>query len=103
EQRVRVWAHSSLRTLSWELVEDAVADTCAGVAIDFERARGAETFAGFAYGQFLTVRRRLLRTYTHRAVSSLDGINPAAPEDDAELTTDQAKQLHGALAQLPSR
>jgi RNA polymerase sigma factor (sigma-70 family) len=103
EQRVRLWAHGSLRGVGGDLIDDAVADTCAGVAISLERAHGADTFAGFVYGHFLTVRRRALRTHLRRTTASREPFDMAAPDDEPSLTEEQVHKLHAALAELPDR
>ena len=53
---VHTWAQPALHQRGRESVEDAVAETCSTIAITFDRARGAETFHGFALGVFYNAR-----------------------------------------------
>jgi RNA polymerase sigma factor (sigma-70 family) len=61
QEHVRWWARGVLAGRASYAIEDAVAETCAATVIGLRNARSAETFAGFAYGHFLNVRRRLIR------------------------------------------
>src|SRR4051812_6764892 len=61
QQHVRRWASGLLAGRAQHIIEDAVAETCAATVIGLHNARSAETFAGFAYGHFLNVRRRHIR------------------------------------------
>jgi DNA-directed RNA polymerase specialized sigma24 family protein len=73
EQRVRGWAHRALWDRGRAVIDDAVADTCADVAVSIKQARGPETFAGFCYGQFLNVRRRYLHASApHVSIDDVD-------------------------------
>src|ERR687886_1852465 len=66
QKHVERWARAVFSVRGRYVIEDAVAETCAAVVVGIADARGAETFAGFAYGHFLNVRRRLLREQTWR-------------------------------------
>src|SRR5690242_2046821 len=61
QQHVRRWASGLLAGRPPHIIEDAVAETCAATVIGLHNARSADTFAGFAYGHFLNVRRRIFR------------------------------------------
>ena len=104
QKHVERWARAVFSVRGRYVIEDAVAETCAAVVVGIADARGAETFAGFAYGHFLNVRRRLLREQTWRQrlqeLRDLD-IPSEAPEEspDAELEA----LLRRALATLPER
>jgi RNA polymerase sigma factor (sigma-70 family) len=102
ERRVEVWARAGLWMHGQHLIEDAVVDTCAGIALGLDHARGAETFAGFAYGHFLNARRRLRRSMATGTVT-LDGIDVAAPQAAEELDAETLVRLKGALELLPRR
>jgi RNA polymerase sigma factor (sigma-70 family) len=84
------------------LIDDAVVDTCAGIALNLHAARGPATFAGFAYGHFLNARRRLLRVAI-QANLSIEGIDVAAPLADDEPDADAITTLRHAVAALPTR
>src|SRR5437762_2040708 len=77
EASVRVWARSALRRCEEAVIDDAVADTCAGVFINLSRARGPETFRGFALGYWLNTRRRVLEARA-AAAFGLDPLDVAA-------------------------
>jgi RNA polymerase sigma factor (sigma-70 family) len=83
QRRAQVWARDHLGSRGREAVEDAVAETCADIAVALEKARGPETFAGFCFGHFLNARRRVLRA--SRGLEPLDvlGEDIAAPEEDS--------------------
>jgi RNA polymerase sigma factor (sigma-70 family) len=102
ERRVEVWARAGLWMHGRHLIDDAVVDTCASIALGIDHARGAETFAGFAYGHFLNARRKLLR---NRAVGTvtLDGVDVAAPQVAEDLDAETLVRLKGALELLPRR
>jgi RNA polymerase sigma factor (sigma-70 family) len=102
ERRVRVWARAVFWQDSPNAIDDVVADTCAAVALGISRARGAETFAGFAYGHFLNARKRMLRSHPPGWVP-LGAMDVAAPLEEDELDPDTVTQLHHALAALPQR
>ena len=89
ERRVTSWGRAVFWSRGTHVVQDAVADTCAAVALNLGDARGPDTFAGFVYGHFLTVRRRLLRGAPTWV--PLDGLELPAPDQvedgaDAEQT-----------------
>jgi RNA polymerase sigma factor (sigma-70 family) len=102
ERRVRVWARAVFWNDSPHAIDDVVADTCAAVALGIGRARGAETFAGFAYGHFLNARRRMLRSYLPGCVP-LGTMDVAAPFEEDELDPDAVLRLRHALDALPQR
>jgi RNA polymerase sigma factor (sigma-70 family) len=99
--RVRGWAWRDLAGRGAHVAEDAVADTCARVVLHFDRARGADTFQGFVYGQYLNARRRALQELS-AAGAPLGAIDPPAPPaddpDEAALAV-----LACCLAALPAR
>jgi RNA polymerase sigma factor (sigma-70 family) len=103
ERRVRAWARAVFWKHGHHLVEDVVADTCASVAVNLEGARGAETFAGFAYGHFLNARRAVLRSGlpTGQPLGSIDIAAPLANDDG--LDPDVLGRLRLALAAIPQR
>src|SRR5919199_5343431 len=84
EQRVRAWARANLRGRAADLIEDAVADVCARVAVAFDRAHGARTFHGFVLGHWFNVRRQLLQTLRRPLVALDDDLQLPAPEADRE-------------------
>jgi RNA polymerase sigma factor (sigma-70 family) len=104
ESSVRVWACCALRRCSDTIIEDAVADTCASVAVNLARARGADTFRGFALGHWLNTRRRVLEARAAAAtLDSLEAVEDRSSEPDDHLEPDQLAWLHVALEQLPER
>src|SRR5262249_45268253 len=60
-EAVHRWAQRDLSRLGSHIVEDAVADTCAAVALKFKDARGPATFKGFVIGIYWDVRRQKRR------------------------------------------
>jgi RNA polymerase sigma factor (sigma-70 family) len=102
QRYVRGWAHRALYWHGREVVEDTVAETCAGVALTLDRARGAATFRGFVLGVFLNVRRRALHDL-RAPIQDLDGIDVAAPVADSGPDPDEVAALQAALAELPPR
>jgi RNA polymerase sigma factor (sigma-70 family) len=102
ESRIGVWARRTLGDRGTLIYQDAIADTCAAVVLDLDRARSADTFAGFVYGQFLTVRRRALRR-GRLPTTLLDGLDVAIPEDEAGPSVEQLTWLRAALERLPRR
>jgi RNA polymerase sigma factor (sigma-70 family) len=101
EQRVRQWAQPALWQLGWHMVDDAVADTCSSALIALSAAKGADTFAGFVYGHYLNVRRRVLAS-VHRSEAPLDALEPAAPID-LEVLDERVTILRSCLEALPGR
>jgi RNA polymerase sigma factor (sigma-70 family) len=99
--RVRVWARAQLGRRGWEVVEEAVAETCATMAVSLDRARGADTFRGFACCCFWTARRRVLLQLV-RPHASLDGIDVAAPAEGG-LDRETLALLRRCLEALPPR
>jgi RNA polymerase sigma factor (sigma-70 family) len=102
ERRARIWARAVFWKHGRDAIEDVVADTCAAIALGLSGARGAETFAGYAYGQFLNARRRMLRNGLPSGVP-LGTFDIAAPLEEDELDTDSLMRLRHALATLPQR
>ena len=102
--RVRARARSELWRLGQDAVEELVADTCAAVAVTFDRAHGPRTFGGFVLGQYLNARRQALRA-AGRPTVSLEGVEVevAAAAADEGLDPEQVRQLHAVLAELPPR
>ena len=101
EGRVRGLARTRLGQRGEDVVEDVTADTCSTVALNFEKARGAETFGGFVLGQFLNVARRasLERGPTPLRPDAVDVAAPLEPEYDDEALS----MLERCLADLPER
>ena len=104
ERHVARWARAVFSGRDHQMVEDVVAETCASVATGMGAARRPETFAGFTYGHFLNVRRRVLRLerLRDRAESAYvvdRGGEPAEADPDPELL----RQLRHALNELPNR
>jgi RNA polymerase sigma factor (sigma-70 family) len=104
-RRIHPTAQRDLWPYGWHVIEDAVADTCTEVILSLERARGAETFAGFVYGHYLNVRRRIIRDVRQHPVPMHEEIERilASSEPDGDPTPDQVVALRSGLAQLPSR
>ncbi|MBV9173917.1 MAG: sigma-70 family RNA polymerase sigma factor [Chloroflexi bacterium] len=102
QRHVRVWARREFRAHGWHCIEDVIVDTCSAVATGMSRAYGPETFRGFVFGHFLSVRRHVLRRerYGH---TSLDGVDVAAPAADDPLEGDERGHLMDALVKLPPR
>jgi RNA polymerase sigma factor (sigma-70 family) len=102
ESRVRSWAQGQLRRLPKHAIDDVVADTCSGVAMGFERCRGADTFNGFVYGFYLNERRRKLvetrRAAERRDVEEIELAGPTPYCSDVDVAV-----LWQALAELPPR
>lgn len=101
ERIIRGWAYAALRHYGGNTVEDAVADTCATLAINFDRAHGPLTFGGFTLGIFYNARRRALRT-AHAALVSLDCVELATESDELD-DVDELDALRAALRALPER
>ena len=102
QERVERWARAVLQGRCEHTIDDAVADTCLAVLIGFDGARGAETFAGFVYGHFLNVRRRLLRPgQTLELV--LEDFDVAEPDEDEGPDPGTLERLQSALDALPAR
>src|SRR3954447_10303603 len=64
EHIVRGWARAALHQYGQAVMEDTVPDTCAALAVNFDRAHGPLTCGGFALGMFYNARRRALRSAT---------------------------------------
>ncbi|MGI9146383.1 MAG: sigma-70 family RNA polymerase sigma factor [Chloroflexota bacterium] len=101
ERRVKSWGRAVFWSRGAHVVQDAVADTCAAVALNLGDARGPDTFAGFVYGHFLNVRRRVLRGVP--TWMPLEGIELPAPDQEEVPDPEQVQRLQRALAELPSR
>jgi RNA polymerase sigma factor (sigma-70 family) len=74
--QVRRWAERDARWNGAEEVEDAIAEVCVKAVVEFDRARGPETFIGFVYGQYLN-----LRPGTWRRPDPPEPPNPRPPDD----------------------
>src|SRR5262245_39730652 len=101
EAGIRAWARPDLWNRGWALVDDVVAETSAEALLALERARGAETFAGFVRGHYLNVRRRTL-VVRQMAVTSLEGVDPPAATDHA-VEPPEWRVLDSCLEALPAR
>jgi RNA polymerase sigma factor (sigma-70 family) len=103
QEHVRCWARGVLAGRAPHLIEDAVAETCATTVVTLHNARSAETFAGFAYGHFLNVRRRLIRDQAMvQRTQTLDVELPLAAvidEPDPEIVA----LVRNAVEALPER
>ena len=102
EARVRAWAFERLRGLPGDVVEDAIADTCASVVMDLPAARGPDTFRGFVLGKCLNVAKGAFRLAELERVS-LDralelAASPSAAADDPRFAV-----LDACLERLPER
>jgi RNA polymerase sigma factor (sigma-70 family) len=102
QKRVEVWARAALWTQPRHLIDDAVVDTCTGIALGLQGARGPATFGGFAYGHFLNARRRLLRRQRQPLIR-IDGVDVAAPQVEEGPDADELSSLRRALDALPAR
>jgi RNA polymerase sigma factor (sigma-70 family) len=102
QRRVEVWARAVFWMQARHLIDDAVVDTCAGIALGLQAARGPATFAGFAYGHFLNARRRLLRVEVQPSVP-IDDLDVAAPPREEGPDVEAISSLRRALATLPPR
>jgi RNA polymerase sigma factor (sigma-70 family) len=104
EHRVDAWAARTFWRCGRGAIQDLVADTCSTVLLDFDRARGPSTFAGFVLGVGLTMRRRLLRTQRATCLS-LDGLglDVAQPEPDDWADEAQLARLLNAIELLSLR
>jgi RNA polymerase sigma factor (sigma-70 family) len=102
-RRVARWAERQLRTpnVLRELSEDVIAETCAAVILNLHRAYGAETFAGFVFGQFLTARRRYLRFLRLECVP-VDDVQ-VAQIDERGPNSDELALLDRCLLELQPR
>lgn len=103
QRRVRFWAARDVRNLAGGtlLQDDIVSDTCANAILGVCRAYGAETFAGFVYGHYLTVRRGYFRA-SRRELCSLDQQELIADEGCAP-TVDELELLRRCLDSLAPR
>lgn len=102
EERVRAMARERLAGLGQELIEDAIADTCASVVLDLPSARGPETFRGFVLGKYLNVQKGVLRlaSLTRGSLDQVDDLS-AAPLGDPDDPRYQV--LDRCLERLPTR
>jgi RNA polymerase sigma factor (sigma-70 family) len=103
EDRLRQLVKQRLPDLDLIAAQDAVAEICVQVVADLAKARGPETFQGFVYGQFLTVRRRVLTQARIRRsevpIEGLELLNPSEEDpDDRALAL-----LQQCLDTLPQR
>jgi RNA polymerase sigma factor (sigma-70 family) len=102
EARVLRWAERKIVGVAARACrEDVVAETCAEVIVNLDRARGPDTFAGFVLGYFLNARRHALydTRWTHEP---LEDYEPPAPIGDGPAP-DELALLARCLAALPSR
>jgi RNA polymerase sigma factor (sigma-70 family) len=102
ERRVKTWARRDFSRAGQHIVDDATADTCAAIALRLVGARGAETFAGFAYGHYLNTRRNIRRgsAVNLQPIGTQDF---AAPEADDGPDPDALARLQREIAALPQR
>lgn len=98
---VGLWSTRALGRFGPQAIEDVVAETCVSVVTALDKARGAETFAGFVQGHFLNVRQRLLRQQAIPVVG-LEGIDRAGKSMDAP-EPDELALLRRCLEELPDR
>ena len=106
---VRPWAQADFRGRGEAAVEEAIADTCARVAVALHTARGAETFRGFVKGQYFAARREVLR-FLAQSQRLLGGDPPPDPPDESanveELVVEgpyRRQALQRCLGRLPQR
>ncbi len=85
--------------------EDAAADTATAVILSFARARGADTFASFVYGQYLDVWRRILTDVKRHHVPIDEAIEnrPAGSDPCGYPPPDQRAALRTCLLHLLAR
>ena len=102
ETRVRAWAFARLRGLDSEIVEDAIADTCASVVLDLPAARGPDTFRGFVLGKCLNVAKGAYRLAEHERIS-LDRAGEVADAPSASADDPRFAVLDACLERLPDR
>jgi len=98
---IRAWARPDLWNRGRAVVDDVVAETSAEVVLSLDRARGAETFAGFVRGHYLNVRRRAL-VAVQVAVTSLEGVDPPA-STERSIEPPEWRILDDCLEALPHR
>ncbi|MCC7371027.1 MAG: sigma-70 family RNA polymerase sigma factor [Chloroflexi bacterium] len=101
--RVRALAYGKLSGRPPDLIEDAVADVCAGVVLDIESARSPQTFKGFVIGKYLNVSKGVLRTVGESRVpldAAPELAAPGAPESADDL---RFVVLDRCLEGLPAR
>jgi RNA polymerase sigma factor (sigma-70 family) len=103
QRRVARWAHRQLQSPASlrEQSDDVVADTCAGVVLGLQQAYGADTFAGFVYGHFLSARRRYLH-FSRVELVPLDDLQMPV-YTQAEPHADELALLRHCLLGLPPR
>jgi RNA polymerase sigma factor (sigma-70 family) len=92
DERVRSLVRQRLPDLDPSAVEDAAAEICLRVVTDLDKARGAATFQGFVFGQFLTLRRRILaHEQARRAEVPIAGLDFPSPADKDPGESELAK------------
>ncbi|MFN0070309.1 MAG: sigma-70 family RNA polymerase sigma factor [Chloroflexota bacterium] len=102
-RRVARWADRQLTSPPSlrELREDVVAHACSATVMGLDQAYGADTFAGFVYGQFLSARRRYLRLVRLECVP-IDGLQIAEPTEH-QPAADELALLQRCLMELTPR
>jgi RNA polymerase sigma factor (sigma-70 family) len=102
EARVRGWAFVRLRGLAAEIVEDAVADTCASVVMDLPAARNPDTFRGFVLGKYLNVAKGAFRLAELEHVA-IDRAHDLAATPSESTADPRFAVLDACLEGLPER
>jgi RNA polymerase sigma factor (sigma-70 family) len=97
EALIRPWAQSAAADRGWSAVDDLVADTCAEVAVTFDRARGSQTFGGFVWGHFLNCRKKAWK------VRQSEPLDPDSRDNPVDLPEEEYVVLRQCVADLPER
>jgi RNA polymerase sigma factor (sigma-70 family) len=102
--RVLGWARRALWQRGWYAIEDTVEETCVAVVLGLEKAQGAATFSGFAYGHFLNARRRALHAIpTEPLTDDVPTHAQDGPGDTDALPEEDVDVLRHCLDGLPER
>jgi RNA polymerase sigma factor (sigma-70 family) len=100
-QRVRQLVRAQFRQRDTDAQEDAIGETCTAVLGNLRRAYGPLTFAGFVYGEFLNVRRRMVNNQRRLVTSSFELLDIARFDD--RPSHDELLSMWHALDELPTR